>query len=590
MVYDPFSKELNINQGGVPNQSVVPVAPTPIPTPAPIDTRTFISSTTKPGYIKGYDTTQNFAPVFVPKNTYVKGISLTNKGITPANMAPVSGYTLPSGEPGTQTDADKAIALAKANTEAVAKAKEEELAKNPPLTEAQTKNQSILDEMVKLTGEGTSALTERATALQSPEIQALKTEQGITDQKLGEIVAESAALDASYQSANERAKQGVFDPRIIQGKQQQLYRQYTLAKNELATRANVLRATSLGLQGRISDAKQTIQDAFDSKVAIINSNITNWKAQADALAPTLNREETARLEEVKARKEKEREDAKNLSVAQTKAISDLYDAGVAVDSATALEINKAKTANDVQNILTKFAPQLAKAGQSEQKLRDARLANIYSQIAERNEQKQIVVDPLGKVVLKPEEALKINKELVNNDAYKAIRKGQDSLQYLLDFEKKFKSVGLETLPGKDKGELATKYQTSLLNLKEFFNLGVLNGPDLSVLEGIMPNPTKGVNWGPWGILPGSKKFAGVKSATTAGIETLKENISKTLDDRYQSLASQYGDYSSQSLNSLADLQRIYVQQKASLDPNLQKMIDENPNLQIQDVIQLITQP
>jgi len=215
------------------------------------------------------------------------------------------------------------------------------------------------------------------------------------------------------------------------------------------------------------------------------------------------------------------------------------------------------------------------------------IANLYSQIAEREDNGTIMVDTGGKVVLKPQEALKINKELVSNDAYKTIRKSQDSLQFLLDFEESFHKYGLQSLPGKKKGELATKYQTTLLNLKEFFNLGVLNGPDLEVLEGIMPNPTKAPKL--FGFIPLSKKLSGVKSATEAGIQTLKQNIEITLDDRYSSLASQYGDYSPYSLNSLRDLQRIYIEQKIALNPQIRQMIEDNPDFSVDDIISIIIQ-
>lgn len=399
---DPFTKEV---QNLSPVAPVTPTSYTPGYAPAPvvapptspnpvitgvsspvIDTRTLISSTPKPGYIQGYDTQQGFAPVYVPKGTYVAGISATGKEMTPDKMSPVPGYTLPNGQAGTQADADRAIALAKANADATAKQKEADLATNPPLTPEQTKQQEILNSLADLAGQSTTALTEKADALKSPELAKLKEEQGFTDQKLGEVIAESEALDASYQKANEQAKQGVFSSALLQGKQQQIYRQYVLAKNELATRANVLRATSLGLQGRIKDAKDTITEAFDAKVAILNSQIANWTAQANAIQPTLTRQEQARLEEVKAKKEKEAQDAKDLSAAQTKAISDLYDAGVQVDSNTALEINKATSVDDVRNVMSKFGTQLARSGQLDIKYKEAQIQNVYSQMQERGGQ------------------------------------------------------------------------------------------------------------------------------------------------------------------------------------------------------------
>lgn len=182
-----------------------------------------------------------------------------------------------------------------------------------------------------------------------------------------------------------------------------------------------------------------------------------------------------------------------------------------------------------------------------------------------------------KISLPAKDAQKLNKELVTNDAYKAIRKGQDSLQFLKDFEDAFSTYGLETLPGKGKAKLQTTYQTTLLNLKEFFNLGVLNGPDLEVLKGIIPDPTTGA----------FKKFRGRSSAVSEGIKNIKTNIEKTLDDRYQSLATQYGQYSIDDLSALKDAQRIYVEQKSSLNPSIKKLVDENKGLSPEEIIQII---
>jgi len=198
-----------------------------------------------------------------------------------------------------------------------------------------------------------------------------------------------------------------------------------------------------------------------------------------------------------------------------------------------------------------------------------------------------MLDTNDKIVTTKDDARKLNQEIVKNDAYKVIRKGQDSLQYLIEFEKAFEKYGLETIPGPAKGDLSTKYQTSLLNLKEFFNLGVLNGPDLEVLAGILPNPTVMTSVGPWGLISIPKKFAGIKSKVTAGITSLKENIGKTLDDRYASLSTQYGDYSPDSVTVLKDLNRLYVQQKAVLDDNIQTLIDENPQYTDEDIIKVI---
>ncbi len=188
-----------------------------------------------------------------------------------------------------------------------------------------------------------------------------------------------------------------------------------------------------------------------------------------------------------------------------------------------------------------------------------------------------VIDSNNKIILPADKARSINDEIVKNDAYKAIDKGQTALQYLSDLENTFSETGLETLPGSAKGELSSKYTTTLLNLKEFFNLGVLNGPDLTVMQGIIPDPTTGF----------FKKFRGRASAVEEGIKTMKQNINDTLDERYATLSTQYGSYSPTSVTALADLNRKYVDQKYQLNPNIKKLVDENPNLTDEEIIKII---
>lgn len=223
----------------------------------------------------------------------------------------------------------------------------------------------------------------------------------------------------------------------------------------------------------------------------------------------------------------------------------------------------------------------------DRQIKQAQLQNLYSQIAERDANGQVAIDSNGKVLVKQQDAQKINKELVSNDAYKAIRKGQDSLQFLTDFEQSLQEFGSTSGvfdPIKN-AKLAAKYNATILNLKEFFNLGVLNGPDEAILKSIIPDPTNVSNFKKaisLGIYqPGTK--------AQAGISNMKEQIESTIDDRYKSLSAQYGDYSPESISSLRDLQRVYIEQKKKLNPNINTLIEENPNLTYDDIINIITQ-
>ena len=219
--------------------------------------------------------------------------------------------------------------------------------------------------------------------------------------------------------------------------------------------------------------------------------------------------------------------------------------------------------------------------------KQAQIANVYSQIAERTTNNTIMTDPLGKIMVKPSEALKINKELVGSDAYKSITKAKDSLQYLTQFADTFKDTGATSavFSPRENAKLKAQYNTTILNLKEFFNLGVLNGPDEAILRSVLPDPTNRSAVLPFLSLGIYKPSAG----TQAGIENMKKMIETTLDDRYKSLSSQYGDYSSYSVNGINDLNRTYIEQKAKLNPDIKKLIDENPDLTVDEVLMIISQ-
>jgi len=217
----------------------------------------------------------------------------------------------------------------------------------------------------------------------------------------------------------------------------------------------------------------------------------------------------------------------------------------------------------------------------------AQTANIYNEIKNRDIANIVQVDQAGKVVPKPVDAMKINKEMYSSDAYKALTKAKDSLQFLKGFEETFKKTGSTSavFSPRQNADLKAKYNTAILNLKEFFNLGVLNGPDEKILRGVLPDPTntsatlQGLSFGIYNPSKG----------TEAGIKNMKKMIETTIDDRYKTLASQYGGYSSQSVSGIGDLNRTYIEQKSILNPNISKMLQDNPELTYDDIIQIIAQ-
>lgn len=57
------------------------------------------------------------------------------------------------------------------------------------------------------------------------------------------------------------------------------------------------------------------------------------------------------------------------------------------------------------------------------------------------------------------------------------------------FEKTIDVIGPTFMPGVDKATLETDYENVQLQLKELYNLGVLNGPDLLLMRRVLSNPT-----------------------------------------------------------------------------------------------------
>lgn len=189
-----------------------------------------------------------------------------------------------------------------------------------------------------------------------------------------------------------------------------------------------------------------------------------------------------------------------------------------------------------------------------------------------------VLDARGKIVLPKDDSARLNKELVSGGAYQAINKSIDSLEYLNNFEtlfNKYGSTSSKVSPFENR-ELKSAYNAAVLNLKEFFNLGVLNGPDLEQIQGILVNPTDraAVN-----------VFA--TKQTKDSLAVMKQNIEDTLDNRFADISAQYSDYSPESITSLRRAQESYIKAKAQLNPRVAQFISENPNLEIADVIEVI---
>jgi len=180
---------------------------------------------------------------------------------------------------------------------------------------------------------------------------------------------------------------------------------------------------------------------------------------------------------------------------------------------------------------------------------EAQIAGSQGQFA-KPEQSDILYDPDSNTYsVTPQEAVKLNKEVANTDTFKSIVKAQDALRYITEFENAFNSSGKGiNVFGNKAGEVGAKYNTAVLNLKEFFNLGALTGPDVDAIKALLPDPTSV-----------KTHLKGGGPAVTAGIENIKKLIRDTLEERYQGLSTQFQDYNAGQITNLQEATRIYEQ-------------------------------
>jgi len=154
--------------------------------------------------------------------------------------------------------------------------------------------------------------------------------------------------------------------------------------------------------------------------------------------------------------------------------------------------------------------------------------------------------PKTKVALDQKETAKLNKELVTSDAYKSLRTAKNTWGLINAYEKVFEEVGNQRF-GKGAARLGTAYNAVLLDMKELFNLGVLNGPDLELMEKILINPTQKIGL----------SLRGGEAGISAGIDQAKSFISTRIDDNFQDIKTSYQDYSPNQLTGLQTADRFY---------------------------------
>lgn len=82
------------------------------------------------------------------------------------------------------------------------------------------------------------------------------------------------------------------------------------------------------------------------------------------------------------------------------------------------------------------------------------------------------------------------KDPKNTSEYRKVDRQLKQVQGSVDsYEKLLNQYGAEVMPGKGKLELRTAYTNLLLDLKDLYNMGALQGPDLELMQQIIMDPT-----------------------------------------------------------------------------------------------------
>lgn len=235
------------------------------------DLRSVISDTQKPGYIQGYDTNQNYKPVFVPKGQYVPGISATPKQITTDSLKTGSNVKLPGITDINTSEASSLVAGASQNIASLV----EQL--TPPETNAGKQQQTILDQIAGLTSEQGNMSTDQLAAEEQAGIPQLRTQLASINGDIQTKLAEYKVLETENQNKPITMNSIIGNERAI--------------LNAKASDIGLLQARANALSGNIEAAQQNVDRAIGLKYQTIEARLNTYQAQLNALMPTLNKEE-----------------------------------------------------------------------------------------------------------------------------------------------------------------------------------------------------------------------------------------------------------------------------------------------------------
>jgi hypothetical protein len=199
------------------------------------------------------------------------------------------------------------------------------------------------------------------------------------------------------------------------------------------------------------------------------------------------------------------------------------------------------------------------------------------------------------------QARSIDNEIANNKVYKAQISTKEVLAALDNYEKLFDDNGLSYFSGEDRGEINNAYENLKMNLKTFYELGAITGPDMQILESMLPNPTRDGFWantmavGSLGIQPLLKR-----KEIKAAIETQRKMVNDYIKLNTSYLLNQYGEYNPDQIGTLKTVDEIFkssfkfpktVDEYYAQYPNNRKAIEalitDNPNFSDEDILQIL---
>jgi len=241
--------------------------------------RTLISNEPKAGYIKAYDTDQNYKEVYVPKGVYVPGVSASPKPGMTATMDVSSPVKLDGTTVGTGA---KEIISQEATSEAdrvIAEMEAQKKIKEATQTPQEKQDAELLtQQLAQIAGiEGKAAYKAQLEQAQLDPI----------EKQVNSLTIELATLKADKDRLTAENLGKPITMNSIIGAQAQI---------DFMMNSKILGISGMinALNGNIERATKSIERSIDAKYGVLEEKLAITKAQRDALAPTLTKQEAER--------------------------------------------------------------------------------------------------------------------------------------------------------------------------------------------------------------------------------------------------------------------------------------------------------